>query len=99
MSGAIVAMDPIKRGSDLDREWFKANPGRVYRIRRALIGEMPFAPADKTWVITRQIEPGFRLRTSTGAPVDASASDEVLAEIWEMVAKEPLSVMHWRWPT
>jgi hypothetical protein len=98
MSGAIVAMDPIKRGSDLGREWFAANPGRVCRVRRALVGELPFASADQPWVIPRLILPSFRLRTSTGAPIDASASDEVFAEIWETVAKEPLAVLHWRWP-
>jgi hypothetical protein len=47
--------------SDLDKEWFKANPNRSHRIRPAITDELPDDTSTHVAVV-RQIFPGLRIR-------------------------------------
>jgi len=47
--------------ADLDKEWYKVNPHRSYRIRCAIVGELP-GVVSGDYVVVRQLCPGLRIR-------------------------------------
>jgi hypothetical protein len=87
---AMVAVTPDQRrammgASNSDRDWFAQHPDRSHRLRLAHPGEVAAldAAADKTatwWVVTRQIEPGVRLRTAFRPPLPPP-DDETIGQV------------------
>lgn len=78
----LPAGHAIEKASASDRKWFKRNPHRTYRLRRAIRGEYLEGSTGvdsakfTLWSVVKQIEPGVRFRLGThvkrGAePVDA----------------------------
>jgi hypothetical protein len=64
-----TAVDTEFAAQDLDRKWFHTHPGRSYRIRRALPGELLGAPYGQNYIAVCQISPGFRIRAKFSTPV------------------------------
>jgi hypothetical protein len=84
----------IDRVNDDDREWFKANPDRTFRLREAIPFEFnsPIGEAGQgfRWrVLVARIEDGVRSHKPVSLPnnlFNDSASDVHLAQIFEQVA-------------
>lgn len=76
----------------LDRDWFKANPDRRHRIRRAIAGELS-GVTDAEHVVVRQDFPGTRVRwpflALRPSPV-GEASEEFSERIFEQLVEQGL---------
>ncbi|HTV31101.1 MAG TPA: hypothetical protein VMF32_25430 [Xanthobacteraceae bacterium] len=79
----------------IDRDWFRANPHRTFRLRRLTYNEArqtnPRLLSEKSWVLLRQAKPGYRVRAILdlkNAPCDYD-DEEVLAELWEEATMSP----------
>ena len=104
MSNNVIALHSaaLDRASDDDRIWFEQHPSRNYRLREMI----PFESNDPLWTppkgsawltVTRQIEPGVRLRTFIHGPrfmLDAPEADddEKLSELFKWAMPEPGTV-------
>jgi hypothetical protein len=62
------------KASAADRAWFATHPWRSYRVRRAILGELPsvtIANVAIAWIAVKRLGPDGRLRggfTVTGKP-------------------------------
>ena len=76
-------------GSDDDRRWFRQNPDRNHRVRRALLDEAP-DNAGPGWVIVRQVAPGLRMRAVVDLDTDRPVDDEANArQLFERLLECP----------
>ncbi|MEO3475771.1 hypothetical protein AAFN86_28225 [Roseomonas sp. CAU 1739] len=77
-------MRATEQASDADRRWFAENPGRSHRMRRPMFGEVPAHPDFLTFVLVKQVQPGFRVRTAIYAdtPPPGEADEASAAWLW-----------------
>jgi hypothetical protein len=77
------------RSGDADRDWFAANPGRRYLLRKASWGEIAMGGGGR-YVVVKNIQPGVRLKCIFTTTDDAPTFDsEVEAKrIWRRVVKK-----------
>lgn len=90
-----AAPDAWERAAADDRAWFEANPGRRTRLRRAVFGEFPAHPDFLSYVIVREVSPGFRIRAhfaTTGALNRAEAPEEVAVWFLHRFAPDVLRI-------
>lgn len=71
-----------------DRAWFEQHPLRSHRIRPSIEGEfgsIEFDVPGAVWAVTRQVQPGFRLRlpfsTPFGPPPDVEEIGHALFDL------------------
>lgn len=82
----------------LDKEWFSLNPHRSHRLRRAIVGEMP-GVTPETYVVIRQLEPGFRHYVPFKALVplpEVEAPEPVAHAFFDVLQKSPAGVINHR---
>jgi hypothetical protein len=81
----------------LDTEWFRSHPNRSHRIRKAIVGETPNVTSD-TYIIVRQVRPGYHERINFEAlvPVPERDPPEHLAHAYfDLLRESPVRVVHW----
>jgi hypothetical protein len=80
----------IKRAHKLDRDFFRRNPLRLTRVRRAVDGETEHAalyPDKRCFVVVRQTAPGVFVFTDCNL-VEIASSESVAAEIYELMLED-----------
>jgi hypothetical protein len=77
-------MQAVEKASNADRRWFAEHPGRNHRMRRPAFGEAPAHPDMLTFILVKQVRPGFRLRTAIYAdtPPPGEADEAAAACLW-----------------
>jgi hypothetical protein len=93
----VSPTDALARASECDRMWFEQNPGRQYRIRRALFGEQPLDPDMIGFVAVRQIRLGARARIGfylRHAPA-GEAPEEIARSWWHGLAQDHDTLQSW----
>ena len=86
--GKVLPADPETLTQD--RIWFEQNPGRQYRIRRTLFGEMTLDADMIGFAVIRQFRPGVRCRIGFylwRAP-QGEASEVIARSWWNGLAEE-----------
>src|SRR6266436_1386004 len=91
----------IDRACRSDRDWFEANPNRLFRLRDMMPyeinGPIEAPPDGMSWrTLTVQVEPGMRLRLVLSVPAELDnedADDQQLASIFMPLAPKPLRKM------
>lgn len=91
----------IDRTCEGDREWFEANPNRLFRLRDMIPyennGPIEAPPDGMSWrTLIVQLEPGMRLRAILSVPAkldNEDADDQQLASIFMPLAPKPLRKM------
>ena len=91
----------IDRACGSDREWFEANPNRLFRLRDMMPyeinGPIEAPPDGMSWrTLTVQVKPGMRLRLVLSVPAELDnedADDQQLASIFMPLAPKPLRKM------
>lgn len=88
--------------SDGDRDWFKANPDRVYRLREISEAERATCPGKPpgssglcSYIVVRQIRPGVRARVGFDAyPLHRPErfSDSACAKIFDEIKQQRTEV-------
>jgi hypothetical protein len=75
------------RSGDADRDWFAANPGRRYLLRKASWGEIAMGGGGR-YVVVKNIQPGVRLKCIfTDAPPTFDSEVEA-KQIWRRVTRK-----------
>jgi hypothetical protein len=102
LSKLVDAIDgkAIDRACESDREWFEANPNRLFRLRDVMpyehIGPTKAPPDGESWrTLVVRIGPGMRFRAvlSVPAELDNEPDDQQLASIFMPLAPKPLRKM------
>ncbi len=79
--------------SAADRAWFKANPDRSHRIRRAFFGETPQHPDLLGFVVVRQVALGVRVRAlylrQPPSPPHEATEDEAASLFRKIMDSQP----------
>lgn len=85
----LINFDAQYHAKALDREWFRSHPHRTHRIRKAVEGEVLNMTAN-TYVIVRQLKPGYRERASFEplGPLPEGDAPEHIAHAWFDLIKE-----------
>jgi hypothetical protein len=87
----------IDRACKSDRNWFEANPNRLFRLRDMMSyeinGPIEAPPDGMSWrTLTVQVEPGMRLRLVLSVPAEIhneDSDDQQLASIFMPLAPKP----------
>jgi hypothetical protein len=87
----------IDRTCESDREWFEANPNRLFRLRDVMPyefnGPMRALPDGMSWrTLVARVGPGMRWRAVLSVPAELDnedADDQLLASIFRRVAPKP----------
>jgi hypothetical protein len=87
----------IDRACKSDRDWFEANPNRLFRLRDMMPyesnGPIEVPPDGMSWrTLTVQVEPGMRLRLVLSVPAEIhneDSNDQQLASIFMALAPKP----------
>lgn len=91
-------IDPKARyfAKTLDTDWFRAHPRRSHRIRQAIAGETPNV-SSSTYIIVRQVKPGYHERVNFEAlvPIPEGDAPEHLAHaFFDLLREAPVRVIH-----
>jgi hypothetical protein len=86
----------MKRAQKLDREFFRQNPLRLTRVRRAIDGETETAahfPGKQCFVVVRQIGPGayhglFAFTDRNCNLAEVASSETVAAKVYDLMLEE-----------
>jgi hypothetical protein len=76
--GLYFAVDRPPPWREDDRRWFERHPARSHRLRRAFPGETANGQPATSWIVTRQIEPGKRVRVAFDPRERPPPDDEAL---------------------
>jgi hypothetical protein len=87
----------IDRACESDREWFEANPNRLFRLRDMMPyeinGPIEAPPDGMSWrTLTVQVKPGMRLKLLLSVPAEShneDPDDQQLASIFMSLAPKP----------
>src|SRR5271165_1268093 len=60
----LIDPDARRLAKNLDMEWFRSHPQRSHRLRRAIVGEAPTKVTPNTYIVVRQIRPGYNERVT-----------------------------------
>jgi hypothetical protein len=88
-----VPIDPHARyfAKTLDENWFRSHPRRSHRLRRAIVGEEP-GVTPETYIVLRQVRPGFRQRLIFKALVplpEGDAPEHIAHAFFDLLLKYP----------
>ena len=91
----------IDRACESDREWFEANPNRLFRLRDVMpyehIGPTKAPPDGESWrTLVVRVGPGMQWRAVLSVPAELDnedADDQQLASIFMPLAPKPLRKM------
>jgi hypothetical protein len=102
--GLLLNFEANEAGTvtDVDRQWFEANPGRSVRMRRIMLGELPLEMDGRllrnaTHVLVCQLVPGIRQRwpvptQATPTELDAVPDSETLLQSLLPIVSDPYGV-------
>jgi hypothetical protein len=91
----------IERAHQLDCEYFRQNPLRLTRVRRAFDGETEHAalfPGKRCFVVVRQVRPDAHHKLSAFTHSDlaeAASSESAASELYDLM----LADEQWNWST
>jgi hypothetical protein len=87
----------IDRTCESDREWFEANPNRLFRLRDVMPYEHIGPPDGMSWrTLVARVGPKMRWRAVLSVPAELDnedADDQQLASIFMPLAPKPLRKM------
>ena len=94
----LIDPEALSLGKTLDSEWFRAHPRRSHRLRRAIVGEAPQKVGPNTYIVVRQMMPGYYVRSFFDALVplpEGDAPEHIAHAFFDLLQEFPGGALHW----